>query len=164
MTGLSLTQPLHKARREQPDGVFTVFGKRQRSNADLVDRVARLAGALVKLGLASGDRVAMLSLNSDRFVEYVFATLWAGGVINPVNARWSAQEMAFSLEDSQTGILIVDDTFAPMVGELKQHAPVLRQIIHAGDGDPPAGMHGFEAHGRPALYRWHHRQAERRDA
>ncbi|MGO4840724.1 AMP-binding protein, partial [Rhizobiaceae sp. 2RAB30] len=126
--GLSLTQPLHKALRERPCGIFTVCDQRRRTNEEFVGRVERLASGLVALGLKPGDRVAMLALNSDRFVEYVFATLWAGGVINPVNARWSPLEMAFSLEDSGTAMLIVDDTFAPLIPELKAQAPILESI------------------------------------
>ncbi|MGG7566495.1 AMP-binding protein [Rhodovulum sp. DZ06] len=143
--GLSLTLPLLKAAEERPGGVFTVFGGRRRSNAEAADRVARLAAALAARGVGRGDRVAMLAHNSDRFVEYVFATLWAGAAINPVNARWSAAEMAFSLEDSGTRVLVVDDAFAPMVPELRALAPCIAHVIHAGDGPPPGGAEGFEA-------------------
>lgn len=145
MPGLSLVQPLHKAARERPGEPFTIFGVRRRPNAEFVDRVARLSAGLVSLGVKPGDRVAMLATNSDRFVEYVYATLWAGGAINPVNARWSVAEMAFSLQDSGTAVLIVDDTFAKLLPELKAHAPVLAHVIHASDSPPLEGMHGFEA-------------------
>jgi len=144
MTGLSLIQPLEKARSERPEGMFTIFGDRRRSNAEFVDRVSRLAGALVAKGVRPGDRVSMLALNSDRYVEYVFATLWAGAVINPVNARWSAAEMAFSFEDSGTRVLIVDDTFLPMLDALRGAAPGLKVVIHAGDGAAPEGCESFE--------------------
>ena len=144
MPGLSLTLPLLKARNERPDGTFTVFGNRRRSNAQFADRVSRLAGALQQRGLQPGDRVSMLAANSDRYVEYVYATLWAGGVINPINTRWSAQEMAFSLTDSSTRYLIVDESFAPMVAELHGLAPCLDLVIHAGDGTAPEGMLDWE--------------------
>ena len=84
---LSLVQPLEKAAAERPEGIFTIFGDRTRTNAAFADRVARLAAGLRAHGVAPGDRVAMLALNSDRYVEYVFATLGAGAAINPVNAR-----------------------------------------------------------------------------
>lgn len=144
MSGLSLLQPLHKAPRERPDGIFTIFGERRRTNAQFVNRVARLAAGLTSLGLKPGDRVAMLSLNSDRFVEYVYATLWAGGVINPVNARWSPAEMAFSLQDSNTAILVIDDTFAPLAPELRERAPALAHVIHASDRLPSEDVRSFE--------------------
>lgn len=145
MSGLSLTQPVEKAAVERPDGVFTIFGDRQRSNAESADRIARLAAGLAALGVARGDRVAMLAQNSDRYVEYVFATLWAGAAINPVNARWSVAEMAMSLKDSATRVLIVDDTFLPMLDDLRAAAPCVDVVIHAGDGPPPPGCTGFEA-------------------
>mgnify|MGYP000002592172 FL=1 len=144
MTGLGLTQPVIKAAAERPEGIFTIFGGRRRSNAVFADRVARLAAAFRAMGVGPGDRIAMLAANSDRYVEYVFATLWAGGVINPVNARWSAREMAFSLEDSDTRILVVDDGFASMVPELRALAPGLERIIHTGDTVAPEGMDGWE--------------------
>jgi len=136
---------LDKAAREAPGRLFTVFGDRRRSAAAVRDRVARLAAALVDLGVRKGDRVAMLALNSDRYLEYVYATLWAGAVINPVNARWTPAEIAFSLEDSGTRVLVVDDTFVPVLPELKRRAPGLSVVIHAGDGDAPEGCTGFEA-------------------
>ena len=144
MAGPSLTQPLEKARSERPGDTFSVFGSRRRTNAEAVDRIARLAGALQALGLQPGDRVAMLAANSDRYVEYVFATLRAGGTINPVNARWSAQEMAFSFTDSSTRLLIVDDSFAAMAAELRGLAPILTHVIHASDEAAPDGMLYYE--------------------
>lgn len=144
MPGLSLTQPLEKANEERPKGFFTVFGERRRSNADFVDRVSRLAAALAANGVRRGDRVAMLAQNSDRYVEYVFATLWAGAVINPVNTRWSVAEMAFSLEDSGTEVLVVGDDFTGSLPELRRLAPTLKVVIHAGDGPAPEGCESFE--------------------
>lgn len=68
-------------------------------------RVAKLASALQGLGMEPGDRVALLSLNSPVHLEYLFGVPWGGGVVNPVNSRWSAEEIAYSLEDSGTRIL-----------------------------------------------------------
>ncbi|MGR3321553.1 MAG: long-chain-fatty-acid--CoA ligase [Pseudooceanicola sp.] len=144
MAGPGLTQPLHKARSERPGGTFTICGDRRRGNAAFVDRVARLAGAFRARGVGPGDRVAMLAANSDRYVEYVFATLWAGGVVNPVNTRWSLREIAFSLTDSDTRVLIVDDAFAASVAELRDLAPDLRLVIHAGEGPAARDTEDFE--------------------
>ena len=41
--------------------------------------------------MASGDRVAILSLNSDRYLEYLFGVPWADAVLNPIDTRWSAE-------------------------------------------------------------------------
>jgi acyl-CoA synthetase (AMP-forming)/AMP-acid ligase II len=132
-----LTQGLHRAVQQSPDAVMTVFGDRSRTFREVADRVARLAGALRGLGVTDGDRVAILSLNSDRYNEYLLATPWANAVLNPVNIRWSPAEIVHSLRDSETTVLFVDDAFAPMLPALKQGCPQLRTVIHCGDGPTP---------------------------
>jgi acyl-CoA synthetase (AMP-forming)/AMP-acid ligase II len=140
---MHLTQPLHKGLRERPRATVLVCGIRRLSFERFVDRVARLAGALLQLGLQPGDRVGMLALNSDRYVEYLYATWWAGGVVNPVNVRWNPKEVAYSLDDCDTRILIVDDHFKAMAGDLKTLSHSLQTLLHAGDGDAP-GMLDYE--------------------
>ncbi len=140
-----LTQGLRRAAQQTPNAIASVFQGRERTFAQLIDRVARIAGMLRALGLQPGDRVGMLALNSDWYLEYYPGVYWAGGAVNPINTRWSPAEIAFSLDDCQTGILIVDDAFAGMVDDLKRRSPSLRTVIHVGNGEPPAGMLGYEA-------------------
>ena len=115
-----LTQPLHKALIEAPDKTATVCQGRRHTYREFVSRIARLAAGLKKLGLKEGDRVAILSLNSDRYAEAIYATFWAGGVINPVNIRWSPAEIIYSLDDCESTFLVVDDTFSPMITPLTE--------------------------------------------
>jgi acyl-CoA synthetase (AMP-forming)/AMP-acid ligase II len=140
-----LTQALHRAAQQHPYRIAVKFGKVQRTFTELTERVARLAGALQKLGMQAGDRVAMLSLNSDRFLEYQMAVPWGGGVLNPCNIRWSAVEILYSLNDSGSTILLVDETFRPLAEKLRGDASTLREVVYCGDGSVPAGMHGYEA-------------------
>lgn len=142
---MNLTQPLHKSLIECPTRTATVFGERRRSYAELVDRVARLAGALHKLGVAPGDRVAMLGLNSDRYVEYLFGVFWAGAVINPVNIRWTPKEITYSLDDCDSRVLLIDDTFLPMLDQLRAGSSSLKTVIYAGEKEAPEGTLDYEA-------------------
>ncbi|MCK2243742.1 MULTISPECIES: long-chain fatty acid--CoA ligase [unclassified Crossiella] len=139
-----LTQSLHRAVQQTPDAVMTVYGDRRRTTTEVAERVARLAGALRGLGVGDGDRVAMLSLNSDRYHEYLLAVPWANAVVNPVNVRWSPAEIVYSLRDSQTTVLLVDDTFAAMLPALQQAYPELTTVIHTGEGPTPAGLLAYE--------------------
>ena len=139
-----LTQGLHRALQQTPDAVMTVCGDRQRTFGEVADRVARLAGALRGLGVADGDRVAILALNSDRYLEYILAVPWAGGVINPVNIRWSPAEIVYSFADSGTRVLLVDDAYAPTVAALREGHPDLATVIHCGDGPTPEGLLSYE--------------------
>jgi acyl-CoA synthetase (AMP-forming)/AMP-acid ligase II len=139
-----LTQGLHRSVQCAPHAPATIFGARVRTFVELADRVARLAGALRTLGVRDGERTGILALNSDRYVELLLAVPWAGGVLNPVNTRWSPAEIIHSLKESQTNILFVDGKFAPTVAALQDGHPGLDLVVHIGDGAVPANMLGYE--------------------
>ena len=144
MSTIHLTQAIHRAAQLLPTRIATVCGDRRRTYAEFAQRVARAAAALQALGMRPGDRVGILSQNSDRFLELLFATWWGGGVVNPVNTRWVAREIVYSLDDCETRILAVDDNFTKMVPELTSRSRELRTVVHLGDGAAPAGMFGYE--------------------
>ncbi|MGH3556553.1 MAG: long-chain-fatty-acid--CoA ligase [Mycobacterium sp.] len=139
-----LTQSLHRMLQQSPAMTLTVFGDRRRTVAQSIDRIARLAGALRSLGVQHDDRVALLALNSDRYHEYLFAVPWADATVNPVNIRWSPAEIAFSLKDSDTRVLLVDDAFAPAVPAIREQGVELTTVIFCGDGPCPDGMFDYE--------------------
>jgi acyl-CoA synthetase (AMP-forming)/AMP-acid ligase II len=140
-----LTQSLHRNLQQSPNRPATIYRDRVRTVAESVDRIARLAGALTGLGVQRGDRVGILALNSDRYQEYFHAVPWMGAAINPVNIRWSPAEVAYSLIESDTRVLFVDDAFAPVIPALREQFPGLSTVIHCGDGDLPAGALSYEA-------------------
>src|SRR5689334_25233866 len=141
---MNLTQGLHRAAQQHPDAVATVCKDRTKTFAESLDRIARFAGALRGLGLEDGERAAILSLNSDRYHEFLAATLWAGGVVVPVNLRWSIAEIAESLSEVDARVLVVDDAFAGHVPGIREAHARLEQVVHAGDGPTPDGMLAFE--------------------
>src|SRR5262245_14004049 len=140
-----ITQALHRHMQGRPNKTAIRYQGRNVTFAEFGDRVARLAGALKKLGVASGDRVAMLSLNSQRYIEYYMAIPWADAVLNPVNIRWSVAEIVYSLDDSETTVLIIDDAFMALGQKIIAEAKTLRTLIYAGDGETPEGMYNYEA-------------------
>ena len=94
-----------------------------------------------------GTVVAVVSggnVDPDRYLEYLFGVPWANAVLNPINTRWSAQEVAYCLNDSDSRVLLVDDALAPMVPALREACPQLQTVIHAGDGPTPDGMLSYE--------------------
>jgi len=111
---MGTTFGLHRALQFDRNGIATQFEGRQRTWAEVADRVARLAGALQKLGISRGDRVAILMLNQDRYFELYLAIAWAGAVVVPLNIRWSASENQDCLSDCGPKLLFVDAAFAAM--------------------------------------------------
>ena len=138
-----ITQLLRAAVRSAPARVATDHAGRRQDWRAFEARVARLAGGLAALGLKPGDRVAVLALNSDRYLEAMFACPWGGFVVVPINTRLAPAEIAFWLEDSEASALLVDENFAEVAATLK--LPHLRNLIFMGEGATPAGMRDFEA-------------------
>ena len=139
-----LTQNLHRAIQQQPDAIISIFNGRKRTFAEYGERVARFAGAMHSLGLKAGDRISMLALNSDVYLEYYQGTYWAGGVVNPINTRLAVPEIAFMLNDCASRFLIVDRTFVDTANALRAQCPQLETVIFAGDGPAPAGLLSYE--------------------
>jgi acyl-CoA synthetase (AMP-forming)/AMP-acid ligase II len=139
-----LTQPLHRSARQCPDRIAVISDGSVRSFANVYERVSKLGGALKELGLKAGDRVAMLSANSEHFLEYYLAVWWVGGVVNPINVRWSANEIAYSLNDCETTIVIVDETFRGLLEAARKEASSVNHIIYAGKGQAPSCMLSYD--------------------
>jgi long-chain acyl-CoA synthetase len=140
---MKLTQGLHRAVQLKPNATATVFGARRRSWREVADRVARLAAGFVAQGLVRGDRVAVIALNSDRYIEAYLAVWWAGGVIVPGNTRWALAEHVYAMQDSGARFLVVDKTFAPMAAPLTE-ACALHAVFFMDDGAAPAGTLGTD--------------------
>ncbi len=139
-----ITQSLKRAVQVNGKGIATIDGSRRQTWREFADRVAKLAGALQTLELSQGDRVAILALNSDRYLEAFFGVPWADGVIMPLNTRLAIPELVYRLNDSATEILLIDDVFQPMIDALRADAPILRHIVFMGRGPTPEGTYDYE--------------------
>jgi acyl-CoA synthetase (AMP-forming)/AMP-acid ligase II len=150
---MSIVQSVKRNAQIRGRQTATIFGERRRTWLEFRERVARLAGGLKALGVGPDDRVAILALNSDRYLETYVAAPWAGGAVVPLNIRWSEAENAYALNDSETTVLFVDDAFLKQAGALQQQVGSLRAVVHMGDAAPPAGLIGHEAliEGHPPL-------------
>ncbi|PHR83817.1 MAG: fatty-acid--CoA ligase [Colwellia sp.] len=126
------------------DDVGTSFGERERTWKEVELRVAKLAGALVEQGVEQKNHVAILAMNSDRYFEYYNAIPWIGGVVVPLNIRWSLKENIYSLENSESSVLFVDDAFLEMGKELAKQCEKIQLIIYMGEGETPENMLNYE--------------------
>lgn len=135
-----MTQPIHRAMLQKPDATAIIFRDTAHTYRQFKDGVANVAGILAELGMDRGDRIGILGTNSDLYVELIYGIWWGGGVVNAVNTRWSAQEIAYSLDDCDTRILFVDDAFAGLAEQLLALSGSLKILVYTGTGETPAGM------------------------
>jgi long-chain acyl-CoA synthetase len=142
---MNTTYGLHRALLLNRDGFAVSFENHQRTWAKIGDRVARLAGALASIGVARGDRIAVLMLNQDRYLELYLAVAWAGAVIVPLNIRWSAFENEDALRDCRPKVLVIDAAFAKIAVDLAHKIEGLT-VVYADDPaiDLPSATLNYE--------------------
>lgn len=91
-----------------PKAVALEENGRQVTWREFRDQVAGVAAGLRNIGVANGDRVAILAENSAAYISLTYATQWLGGISVPINTRWTPDEVAFALDDCGASILVVD--------------------------------------------------------
>lgn len=87
------------------------------SYGDLVARIDNFAAALAQRGIGVGDVVALLSLNSAAFAVAFHGILAAGATGTPINALYTADEIARQLRDSRPQLLITAEQLRPQAEE-----------------------------------------------
>ena len=147
--------PLRRAARILPDGEALVDGATRRSWAEVHDRVSRVGTGLDGLGIAKGERVAVLAHNSANHLEAWLGLPAYGRVINDLNLRLAETELAFMVDDCDCTALLVDDDHLETGRELKERCPSLRQLVYIGSQPeaPPDALHWDELlAGRPTPF------------
>ncbi len=103
------------------------------SYAALADTTGRVAGGLVKLGLARGERVAVYLPKQPEAVIACFATARAGGVFVPVNPQLKAAQVAHILDDSGAAVLVTSADRLRAIGPVTAGCRQLREIVVVDD-------------------------------
>jgi fatty-acyl-CoA synthase len=118
-----------------PDKVALRFSGRSLTYAALSRRIAAAARALKsQLGIARGDRVAILAANQPDYLVLLYACARLGALLVPLNWRLAVPEQLFILADASVKALVVEDTFAAIAAPLRDKQPALHLIRLAGDG------------------------------
>ena len=112
----TFAQPLNRALRTASESPAVVCQDNRRTYAELGSRCRRLAGAMHKLGLAPHDRVGVIALNSDRYLELYLGLPAAGYVLVPVNSRLAPAEMRAILDDAGVSVVFADADYPGAAG------------------------------------------------
>jgi fatty-acyl-CoA synthase len=126
-----------RASRKASNRPAIIFGDRTITYGELASRVTRLAEVLRGAGVHEGERVAYLGANHPAFLESLFATATLGAIFVPLNARLSAPEVDFMLNDSGASLLIFGASCAGIVGSLES---AIRPSLVAVDGGYPDAL------------------------
>jgi len=108
-------------------------------------RACRLANALRGLGLAKGDRIAILAYNCVEWMEIYAATAKAGVIAVPINFRLTGEEILYIVENCSARAFIVQDELLESVAGIRDRLSVpMANYIHLGGKAVPSGYVGYE--------------------
>ena len=121
---------------KRDDGVHrTTYG-------EMVPRINRLAGALKRLGVKPGDRVATLAWNNYRHLELYYAVPSMGAVLHTLNLRLFPQHLEFIVNDAEDKVLFVDQSLLPLLKPILARIPSVKTYVLMAEGNAPA-VEGF---------------------
>jgi long-chain acyl-CoA synthetase len=141
----TLDTPIRRARTVASDRVALIDGVQQFTYGQLSDRIDRLRGGLLDLGLAPGDRVAGLAVNSAAHFEAWTAIPTAGLVFNDLNFRLALPELEFIVNDSGARVLCADATHWATARALQQRCPTIERLVWMDRGEAPDGELTWDA-------------------
>jgi acyl-CoA synthetase (AMP-forming)/AMP-acid ligase II len=107
------------------DQEILVFDQHRLTYGQLWQHIQRLANALRELGVGRGDCVAVLQVNSHRYVEAYYATAAIGAVFLPLNYRAKLPELEYMITTANVKVLLLGDRYQDAVATLR---PKLRCV------------------------------------
>lgn len=106
--------PTRRARTQAGRPAITANG-RTWTFAEVEQDTSRIAAALRERGVAKGDRIAYMGLNSYDFLAVLFATAKLGAVFVPLNTRLAPPEVEYILGDCRPKIFFWDHPFGDII-------------------------------------------------
>jgi fatty-acyl-CoA synthase len=119
---------------------YILFGDQTLTYRQIDERAAALAASLHELGVARGDRLALVLPNWPEFAIAAFAAAKLGVVLVPLNPREPAAELQYMLRHSEAAAVVTAEEyhgvdFLNVFEDLLAHLPDLRYVITVGPED-----------------------------
>ncbi len=111
---------------------------------DLLQSANRLSNALAALGVARGDRVAIMLPQRPETVVAYLACFQMGAIAVPLSFLFGPDALEYRLANSEAKVAIVDPDTLPNLWAVRDRLPALAHVIGVA-GAREAGVHGWEA-------------------
>ena len=143
----TLGDVLRRTAQRLPAKTAIICGDTQWTYAEFDALVTRLAAGLSGMGVAQGERVAVLARNSHAFAALRFALARLGAVLVPINFMLKADEVAYILRHAGARTLATDSGLAALARAAAALDTQVREFIWMPSEDPgdmAPGMHRFD--------------------
>ena len=136
----TVTEALRRTAANNPDivAVRTPDDSLSLTWSALLGRVDAVAGGLAKLGVGRGDTVAIMLGNRPEFHIVDLAAAMLGATPFSIYVTYPAEEIRYLCSDAATKLVIVEQSYLPLMLEARSELPELDSVIVV-DGDAPPG-------------------------
>ena len=142
---LTIAEVIAAQARLQPAKIGARDSQRSLTFAHWDERASRLANALLDLGLAPGDRVALLAYNCVEWMEFYVALARAGLAAVPINFRLVASEIEYIVTHCEARAFIVQDDLIERVNPIRDRLGIAPgAFVHFGKPSAPSGWQSYE--------------------
>jgi acyl-CoA synthetase (AMP-forming)/AMP-acid ligase II len=130
-----LGEILRRNARLYPKKTSLVFDGRSFTWQETLSRVNALVNALLGLGVKKGERIAILSDNSHRYLEIYLAAAQAGFILVPLNSMLTAAELKGLVLNAEPVVLFCGKNYLKKKDVLKEKCPGIMHFIGLEDHD-----------------------------
>ena len=138
----SLVALLENSFKQYADRTAYSFMGKDISYAETDAQSRALAAYLQSLGLARGDRVAIMMPNVPQYPATVAAILRAGYVVVNVNPLYTARELEHQMKDSGAKAIVIIENFAATLQKCIANTQI-KHVVLASMGDRLGGLKGM---------------------
>lgn len=114
---------LSKRARLSPNKEALVLGDVRLNYKQMNRRCNQFVNSLESLGIAYGDRVAILALNEPEYFDLYFGLGKVGAIMVPINHRLAGPEIQYIINDCQAKVLVFGPEFAAVVESIRKDLP-----------------------------------------
>ena len=117
-----------------PERDCIVFEGKRWTYAQINERVNQLVNVLTKLGVEKGDRIGMLHVNCNQYIETYYAAAKLGAIFVPLNFRAKADELAYMIGNAEVKVLFVGSRYLDIVNTILPQLPTVKEYISIEGG------------------------------
>lgn len=133
----TLKELLQARVKKSPDSLLLIHQERRLTYADFHREVHRVANSFLRSGVRRGEKIALLLPNCPEFLFAVFAAAEIGAIFVPINTAFTAEEVGYVLEHSESSFLVTTPAFLPLIAAIRERCPRLRRVITLGNDKEP---------------------------
>ncbi|MGA2874121.1 MAG: fatty acid--CoA ligase [Nitrososphaerales archaeon] len=110
-----------------------VYGNTRYTWTKFLDRVNALASGLDGLGVKKGSKVAVVDIDTNRYLEAYFAVPMMGAVLHTVNIRLPPEQIAYTIGHAEDDVVLIADQFLPIAAKMAPQLKSVKAVVTMSD-------------------------------